>query len=260
MLGTDQYAYRSQIRMVQPTTKLLLTLGVLAVTIVLNRWQVSLFVFAAMSVMNVRLGGHRWSALGHLYRVPMGFILLAVLTIVLEHVPERSMLLAGIPLFGGYVGISAARIWRGFSVIVKSFGIIAPMYFLVMNTAMTDVSAAMRALHVPPLLTELMELVYRFIFVLWDTARRIHVAQSARLGYVNYRASMRSTGDLAARLFFDAMRRADRVYNALESRGYNGVIATAEQEYESGDRLIGAGIVLVGIELVLFVAVRRLYG
>ena len=41
MLGTDQYAYRSKIKMVDPVDKLFVSMAVLLVCIILNRWEVS---------------------------------------------------------------------------------------------------------------------------------------------------------------------------------------------------------------------------
>lgn len=63
------------------------------------------------------------------------------------------------------------------------------MYFLALNTPVTDVTMALERMHVPHLLVELMELIYRFIFVLTETASRIRLAQESRLGYQGLRRS-----------------------------------------------------------------------
>ena len=42
------------------------------------------------------------------------------------------------------------------------------MYFLSLNTPVTDLTMALERLHVPRLLVELMELIYRFIFVIFS--------------------------------------------------------------------------------------------
>lgn len=85
----------------------------------------------------------------------------------------------------------------------------------------------------PHLMVELMELIYRFIFVLTETASRIRLAQESRLGY-QLRRSLSSLGTLASMVFLRAWRKADRVYTALESRGYSGSLVTLSGDYARG--------------------------
>ena len=257
MLGTDKSAYRSKIKMADPVDKLLISMSVLLICIVLNRWEVSLLAIIGMTAMNVYFGGHRLSEVGHMFSIPTAFILLAVTTIVLGRYPDNTETVAAIQLGKSYFGFTQVSLYQGFNIVVKSFGIIAAVYFYVMNTAITDISIALQRLHVPELFTEIMELVYRFIFVLWETMQKIHVAQSSRLGYKDYITSYHSTADLAARLFFDAMRRVDKIYTALESRGYSGVIRTVGLTYRRDEQLIGAGILMIGLQILLFAVSRR---
>ncbi len=60
-------------------------------------------------------------------------------------------------------------------------------------------------------MVELMELIYRFIFVLTETASRIRLAQESRLGYVGAAALPVVPGTLASMVFLRAWRKADRV-------------------------------------------------
>lgn len=257
MLGTDKYAYRSKIKNVEPTDKLFVSLSVLLLCIFLGRWEVGLVSIVGMSAMNLYFGGHDPSDLMAMLYIPLAFILIAVLTIALGRYPDREGMLLAIGLGKYYYGIRAEGLIQAFEIFVKSFGIISAVYFFVMNTTMIDISIALQKLHVPKLFTEIMELVYRFIFVLWESVQRIHIAQSARLGYKDYRTSYRSTADLAARVFFDAMRRADKIYTALESRGYSGVIETSGLEYKKDEEMIGAGVLVLGLQISLFFLVRR---
>lgn len=257
MLGTDKYAYRSRIQRVDPADKLFISLSALLLCIFLNRWEVAATAILGMTAMNLYFGGHSLSDLLGMLYLPLGFILLAVLTIVLGRYRDPSEMLLAIRLGGFYYGLTAKSLFQGFQIVVKSFGIISAVYFFVMNTSIIDISAALQKFHVPKLFTEIMELVYRFIFVLWDSVIRIHIAQSSRLGYKDYRTSYRSTADLAARVFFDAMRRADKIYTALESRGYNGVIQTRGLDYQKNESMAGAGLLVIGLQIIVFAVARR---
>ena len=67
-------------------------------------------------------------------------------------------------------------------------------------------------------------------------------AQNSRLGYVTFERSVHSAGQLIASLFLRVYIKCDRVYDALESRGYTGDFQQLEKQYESGSALVwGAG-------------------
>ena len=74
------------------------------------------------------------------------------------------------------------------------------------------------------LYTLMMLLIYRYIFVLLDCAHSISIAQKSRLGNISFRQSLRSFGQLVSALFIQAVRRSGRLYDAMESRCYDGEI------------------------------------
>ena len=104
------------------------------------------------------------------------------------------------------------------------------LYFLSLNTTMTDILGVFRKLHVPELMIELMLLIYRFIFVLLETASAITTAQKSRLGNRNYRTKVRAFGSMGSALFIQAFRRANALYDAMESRCYDGTIRVLSEE------------------------------
>ena len=74
--------------------------------------------------------------------------------------------------------------------------------FLSLNTVMTDILGACRKLHLPSLLIELMLLIYRFIFVLSETAHSITISQQSRLGSRDMKTRIRSFGAMEQLCFF----------------------------------------------------------
>ncbi len=258
MLGTDKYAYSSKIKNVNPVDKLLVSLAVLLLCIFLNHWVVSLATLVGMAIINIAFGKNSLSEIGKMLRIPMGFILIGTLTVVLSRYAQREALLFGIKLGGYYYGASKESLMQGFEIIIKSLGIMSAVYFFVMNTTISDLSVAMEKLRVPRLFTELMELIYRFIFVLLECAEKIKIAQNSRLGYKDLKTSYYSTGSLAARVFVDAMRRSDKIYNALESRGYQGQILTLDIAYEKNYKMIASAIIMIIVQIGIFVVLRLL--
>ena len=182
-MGTDRYAYLSRLRRVDPVAKVWVSLAVLLLCLFSESIAVGLVTLAVMSVLNIALGGQRPGTVLHFMKVPLAFLVIGCLTIVIRPIPAEEPALWAVWLFGRFrCGITQTYLHMGLMVFCKAMGAISAMYFLALNTPMTDLILALERLHVPKLLVELMELIYRFIFVLMDTAGRIRVAQESRLG------------------------------------------------------------------------------
>ena len=96
--------------------------------------------------------------------------------------------------------------------------------------------------------------------MLSDGAARIHTAQASRLGYVGARRSLESAGTLAALVFLRAWKRGERVYAALESRGYDGQLATLPVAYDKGLALYGWAAGVAAVQAAVFFVQRGVMG
>jgi cobalt/nickel transport system permease protein len=83
------------------------------------------------------------------------------------------------------------------------------------------------------LLVAILGLMWRYLFVMADEALRLMRARQARSGHpatpgarmggsIAWRA--RVTGGMAGNLFLRSFERADRIYAAMASRGYDGEV------------------------------------
>ena len=258
-MGTDRYAYASKLRSLDPIPKLWLALGTLVCCLFCESIAVGLFTLVLMGTLTAALGGVKARVLLRFFRVPLAFLVIGCLTIVVRPIPTQEGALWSAWLLGRFLwGVTPEYLYLGAMVLCKALGAIACMYFLSLNTPMTDLTAALERLHVPRLLVELMELIYRFIFVFADTAHRIRVAQESRLGYQGFSSSIRCLGELASVLFLRAWRQGDRVWCALESRGYTGALRTLPGTYEKGLWLYAAAAAAVGLQVLVLFAERRL--
>jgi len=96
-----------------------------------------------------------------------------------------------------------------------------------------------------------MELIYRFIFVLMETAQKMYSAQSSRCGYASIKTSYFSLGLLIANLFNISYNHSQRLFNALLSRCYMGGIRVLEPEYVISRRNIAVILVVESILVAL---------
>ena len=93
-----------------------------------------------------------------------------------------------------------------------ALGAVSCLYFLSFTTPMPDILQVLEKLHCPKLLMELMLLIYRFIFVLLDTASALSTSQNCRLGNRDYKTSLKSFGMLGSVLMIRAVERSNRLY------------------------------------------------
>lgn len=257
-MGTDRYAYASRLRRVDAIPKLWLTLGALLVCISCDSMAVGVATLILMGILSIVLGGQKVGTFLHFLKIPLAFLCVGCITIVVRPIQGGIQAIWSILLFGRFQwGVTADNLHLGLMVFSKALGAVSAMYFLSLNTPMTEVTLALERLHVPKLFVELMELIYRFIFVLTDTARRIRVAQDSRLGYQGMRRSIESMGTLVSMLFLRAWKHADRSFSALESRGYTGTLNTLSAPAKPGRWLYGVLFGTVTIQLLTLLVERR---
>ncbi len=101
---------------------------------------------------------------------------------------------------------------------------VAVVMTLCLRTPVLEVFAALRWAGLPRTLIEIALLMYRYIFVLFEQAASIVSAQKVRLGYANYGRSMRSLGSLAGIVILRSLDQAERSYEAMLARGYDGAL------------------------------------
>ena len=252
-MGTDRYAYQSKLRRVSPMPKLLLTAVSLLLCLCCGSIAVGLATLAGMGILTWLLGGLSPRVYLRFLKIPLAFLLIGSITVLFHSYPAGTAVLAAVPVGSRLWGFDAAALRQASTLFCKAMGAVACMYFLTLNTPVTDVTMALEKLHVPRLLVELMELIYRLIFVLAETAANIRIAQESRLGYQGLRRSI-------SMVFLRAWRKADRVYTALESRGYANHLTTLSSGYRPGRWLypVTAGVALG--QLLVFCLERSVVG
>ena len=140
--------------------------------------------------------------------------------------------------------------------IITAMAAVSCLYFLSLNTTMTDILAVLRKLHCPPLLSELMLLIYRYIFLLLDIAYFISLSQDSRLGHKDFPTSLRSFAALAQTLFIRATEKSRVLYDAMEARCYDGEIHVLEENRPASKKHIAAIIFFESFLLAVTLYIR----
>ncbi|MBF0419998.1 MAG: cobalt ECF transporter T component CbiQ [Magnetococcales bacterium] len=216
MLSIDKVAHLNRWRSRSVTEKATLALGMMIITISLPSLPVALMVMGVMTgaaILGARVPAKLWLActMGTL-----GFLLTGSLSLML-HVDVGGIRL--MPEEWPTVVRLTLQALAGFTC----------LQFLALTTPTTDLLSGLRRLGIPSEILEVALLIYRFLFLLVETAAAMHAAQAARLGHNGMRRRIQSLGSLVANLLARALDRAQRLETGLAARGWNGAITVVRR-------------------------------
>ena len=255
MITIDRLCYNSKLRFVNAGEKFAFAVLTLCACVISRSFLISGFVLLTAGILTVWKGGIPASAYLKFLRIPLAFLLLSSLAIFLN-VKERPMDLFALSLGSFYLTGSRASLFYALQLILTALASVSCLYFLSLNTPMPDLLAVLRRLHCPKLILELMLLIYRFIFCAFRDFLRIRTAQNARLGNRDYRTSLKSFGALASALLIRAMKKSGALYDAMESRCYDGDIQVLDETYPPKRKEI-LGILVFEVFLYALVVAKK---
>lgn len=225
----DLYAFHSKLKSVNPEFKLISALVSLILTITLNNIYVSIYVFFTMLFVSVVLGGMDVKEYLSMFIAPFSFIVLACIGIALglsfHESGEFSIRLGSI-----YIYTSQFQIIVTMKLVIKVFACVSIMQSLILSTMPYEIINALRNMHLPKLLVELMNLIYRFIFILIESYMNMQNSAISRLGYRNFKTSMMSFGNIASNILIVSLKKANAYYTAMEARCFDGDLNFLQDE------------------------------
>lgn len=226
----DKLSYQSNLRYVNACEKTVFAVVTLLLCVMSRSIAIALIVLAAMGFLTVKKGGTPLFRYLRLMTIPFAFLLMSTLAIILNW-SKTPLDAFAIPLGSHFITSSRASLLFALQLILTALGAVSCLYFLSLSTPVPDILMALGRFHIPPLMIELMLLIYRFIFVLSDIASSIGTAQDSRLGNRNFRTSCKSFGALGSVLFIRAFAKSSKLYDAMESRCYDGRIRVLTEQY-----------------------------
>jgi len=131
---------------------------------------------------------------------------------------RRLLLVMPFPLvFAGLSWVSTGNGAHAAALVSRSMVSAAFAVVLISVTPLPALLEGVARLGAPRVLTSVAQLVYRYLFVLFDQAMRMRLAAACRGGFRWHAAS-----SAAAALFASSEERALRVHRAMQARGFQG--------------------------------------
>lgn len=223
----DTLAYTNRLRRLPPEHKLLFAIALLVI-IYSTRAPVQIVIAVWISIWTVIYAGIPASIYLRLLCITAGFWLTSLPAIVVNGVSLSQLSLVQSDVWQGftwgnyYLYLSHHGIQQAGELATRAIAATACIYFVMLTVPFSEILDILRRIGCPALLTDLLMLMYRFIFVLLRTATEIWTAQQSRGGYRTHKLWLKSLGLLVGQLLRRTLENYRQVSLTLESRGFTG--------------------------------------
>ena len=219
----DKYANMdTPVHRLDPRAKALVVLAFTIAVVSVPKFEVvSLLPFAALPLAMLVVGGIPLTfAAKHVLIVSPFVVMVAISNPIFDSVPVRLALSEHhIVIRRGW--LSCVNIGLKFVLTVSA------ALALASTTRFSDLLKALERLGTPRLLVVQLSFLYRYLFVLVDEGLRMLRAREGRnFGGAPFGWRLRAVGGIVGVLFVRTLDRADRVYAAMASRGFDGSVRT----------------------------------
>ena len=124
------------------------------------------------------------------------------------------------------LSLSEPGLWAAWGILAKGTLGVATTIVLASTTPVPQLIAAFERFRVPRTLTSIMAFMIRYGDVLTDEMQRMRIARISRGDRANWVWQARGAASAAGALFVRSYERGERVYVAMQSRGYTGSMPT----------------------------------
>ncbi len=228
IVSADLHAGRSSLRGFDPRAKTVAILAFVAIVAMLRDWRLLLFALAFVLAL-LAVAGVPGRHLAGQFSLALPFALLGALSVFLQAGPFPAL-----------------------AMLLRIVCCALALVLLSSTTPFFDLLKGLQRLRVPRLFVNLLLFTYRYIFVVAGEMGRMSVARRARGarrgGSLLDRATMRTVSFSAGMVLVRAHERAQRMHDALVSRGFDGDLRTLTRFR------VGAAEMLFAVAVVSFPA------
>ena len=216
----DTLAQTSRLKNIHPALKFCTLLALMIISVTSKNVFTGLFLMITMLILAVCAGGLSLSQYAHILSRPVLFLCIASLALLFEVSAEATGIL-NLNIFGFWFNVTAHTQAQTALIVCRALGAVSCLLLLGLTTPMPDIIGILRRLRCPDIVIDLMYLIYRYIFILLSLHHQMHAAAKSRLGFRDYRTSLRSTGSIYSKLLARSYQIGSKNFDAMESRCYD---------------------------------------
>jgi cobalt ECF transporter T component CbiQ len=250
----DTAAYRSPMLGWSPLAKLFLVISLLILNIASPSILMSVFSGIIGLTLFLYASSLRPPALMlKLFIIAQIFIIFGVFIFAIVTPGET---VAEVPLLIFTLNITAEGVSFALLLYARATAALLLMFSFAMSTPIPHMANALNKLRLPDVFVEMTVLIYRYTFLLMESAEKMHLAAECKFGYSGYKRSMKTTAKLAAGVFLRSLDTAEKGQITLQCRNYRGEFKSLS-EYEEKSKVptvFCVSMVFAGI--IFFYALR----
>lgn len=255
----DVYAYQNRLRQIAPVQKFGFAIVVLFIALMVHPIS-QLLIVIWLAVWTIGYARIPAKVYFQLLAVSGIFLMMSIPALVLNAVSIdqiasiRGDEVQGVAIGSWYLFISRSGIIQVAQIVMRSLSCTSCLLFILFTIPFTDLLNLFRQLRVPTLITELLLLMYRFIFLFFDVVTELQLAQQARGGYRTRKRWMYSVGLLISQLLVRSLHHYRDFSLALNARGFNGTfeVYSIQKHYYSKRYAIESVLGCLGLLILEF--------
>jgi cobalt/nickel transport system permease protein len=241
----DFYSYASKIRGWNSTFKVSFAVLLLILCITLNNPYVSIAVLIAMAYLTMVKGGLQIHEYLSVLTIPITFILLGTVTIAVDFA-WQPMGQYNLHLVFFYIYTSQEKLKEMIFIILKAFAAVSTLQMMALSTPSSEIISVMRKAHVPKLIIELMNMIYRYIFILLNVYSKMKNSADSRQGYCDFKTSLHTFGGIISNMLVISMKKTNAYYDAMEARCYDGEMIFLEEDKKiEMNQIVSAAVFII---------------
>lgn len=111
---------------------------------------------------------------------------------------------------------------QGLLLFVRIMAAVTLATLLAFSTPMIEILETLRLCRIPGIMVDIADMMYRYVFILQDTAHTMRCAQLSRMGDIgSWAHRVADTGRIASSILIKSIDRSTRIYEAMLARGYS---------------------------------------
>jgi cobalamin biosynthesis protein CbiM/cobalt ECF transporter T component CbiQ len=252
--SVDTVAYKSPMLRWSPLAKLFLIFSLLVLGIASNTiWMplLTLAVGTALFLYASRLRPPVILMKVFVYAQVLIIISAVIFTIV---IPGESIASIWIGITINFTDAGAAF---GLLIYIRATAALLLLYAFAVSTPVPHLAHALKKLRLPDVFIEMLVLIYRYTFLLLETAEKMHLAAECKFGYSGSRKKMSTTARLAVGVFMRSLDTAEKGQIALQCRNYRGDFLTLSSFEEKSGAATVFCVAVVFAAAVFFVVLQQ---
>ena len=223
LFSIDLISRENNMTSLKTSFKILLSMIFILICIISNKAIVGLIILMTSSFILIFLAKIKIKTYIKFLSIPMIFIFMGGLAIIINY-SENPLDLISLKFGDAFLGVSEVSQLEARLIVSRAFGAVSALYLMSLTTPISEIIHFLKKLHLPNVFIDLMYLIYRCIFIMYEMYITMKKAAKGRMGFSGYKKGIRTTAKIYSNLLIRSYLSSSKMFDAMMSRCYDGEI------------------------------------